>query len=129
MNGPADPRLAAEAHAAGDPGREERLSRDRSLTMWIYAFYGAALVFGVSAIVAIIMNYIKREDVRGSFLESHFRWQIRTFWWTMLWGTIGGITALILVGWLILGVLFIWYVYRIVKGILRLNDGRAMYAP
>ena len=98
----------------------------KSLTTIIYALYAASFLFGISAIAAIMMNYIKKEDVAGTFLESHFRWQMRTFWFGLLWMVIGGITVFILVGWLILCVNTLWIVYRIVKGWLNLNDNKPM---
>ena len=57
-----------------------------------------AFVFGWTSIIAIIINYIKRDDVRGTFLESHFRWQASTFWWCVLWLVIGAVLYLLLVG-------------------------------
>lgn len=98
----------------------------KSLTAIIYALYAASFLFGISAVAAIMMNYIKKEDVAGTFLESHFRWQMRTFWFGLLWMVIGGITVFILVGWLILCVNTLWIVYRIVKGWLNLNDNKPM---
>ena len=98
----------------------------KSMTTIIYALYAASFLFGISAIAAIMMNYIKRDDVAGTFLESHFRWQIRTFWFGLLWGVIGAITTLILVGWLVLFVNTLWIIYRIVKGWLNLNDNKSM---
>lgn len=100
----------------------------KTLTTIIYALYAASYFVGITAIVAIVINYIKKEDVAGTFLESHFRWQIRTFWFGMLWGVLGGITALIVIGWAVLIADGIWIVYRIVKGWLRLNDNKPMYA-
>jgi uncharacterized membrane protein len=82
---------------------------------------------GITAIVAIVMNYVKKDDVAGTFLESHFRWQIRTFWFGLLWGILGCITTVVGVGWLVLAANGIWLIYRIVKGWLRLNDNKAMY--
>jgi uncharacterized membrane protein len=82
---------------------------------------------GITAIVAIVMNYVKKDDVAGTFLESHFRWQIRTFWFGLLWGILGCITVVVGVGWLVLAANGIWLIYRIVKGWLRLNDNKAMY--
>ena len=99
----------------------------RNITMVIYALYAVSFVVGITAIVAIIMNYVKKEDVAGTFLESHFRWQIRTFWFALLWGAIGGITFIVIIGWFVLIADGIWVIYRIVKGWLRLNDGKAMY--
>jgi uncharacterized membrane protein len=99
----------------------------KNLTMVVYALYAAAFLFGITAIIAIMINYIKRDDVAGTFLASHFRWQMRTFWFGLLWGVIGGITTLILVGWFILGANTLWIIYRIVKGYLNLNDNKSMY--
>ena len=101
---------------------------DKSLTSLIYLFYALSLVLGVTALVAIVMNYVKRDDVRGTWLESHFRWQIRTFWFSLLWGALGVITFLLIVGWFILIADLLWFIYRIVKGWIRLNDGKPMYA-
>jgi uncharacterized membrane protein len=71
-----------------------------------------------------MINYIKREEVKGTFLESHFDWQIHTFWYTLLWSVLGFITLLVGVGFVILIIDAIWFIYRIVKGVLYLNDGK-----
>jgi uncharacterized membrane protein len=94
-----------------------------TLTHVIYGLYAASLLVGITAIAAIIINYVKRDDVKGTFLESHFNWQIRTFWWGLLWSVIGFITMFILVGFAVLLANGIWIIYRIIKGWLRLNDG------
>ncbi|MDR1936110.1 MAG: hypothetical protein LBS49_11140 [Candidatus Accumulibacter sp.] len=99
----------------------------KTLTTVIYALYAASFFVGVTAIVAIVMNYVKKDDMAGTFLESHFRWQIRTFWFGLLWGVLGYITVLLVFGWLILAANGVWMIYRIVKGWLRLNDNKAMY--
>jgi len=99
----------------------------KTLTTVIYALYAASYFVGVTAIVAIVMNYVKREDVVGTYLESHFRWQIRTFWFGLLWGVLGAITLMLIVGWFVLIANGIWIICRIVKGWLRLNDGKPMY--
>lgn len=99
----------------------------KTLTTIIYALYAASLLVGITAIVAIIMNYIKKKDVAGTFLESHFRWQIRTFWFGLLWSIVGVITFIIAIGWFVLAANGIWVIYRIVKGWLRLNENKPMY--
>ena len=99
----------------------------KTLTTIIYALYAASFLVVITVIVAIIMNYVKKEDVAGTFLESHFRWQIRTFWFGLLWGVLGGITMLIVVGWFVLIADSIWIIYRIVKGWLQLNQNKPMY--
>lgn len=101
--------------------------------------FGAASVVGSfllgwPSIIAVIINYVKRSDVRGTWLESHFRWQIRTFWYALAWVVLVGIVSLpltvIVVGfatWAVgLFVLGCWAVYRIARGWLRLNDHQPM---
>ena len=99
----------------------------KNLTTLIYALYAASFLIGITSIVAIVMNYIKKEDVAGTFLESHFRWQIRTFWFGMLWGVLGALTFVLVIGWFVLIANGIWIIYRIAKGWLRLNDNKPMY--
>ncbi len=93
-----------------------------------------AFIFGWPSIIAVIINYVKRGDARGTWLESHFTWQIRTFWFAVLWAGIvfitGALLAIVLIGFAIwfvgLFVLGCWAVYRIAAGWLRLNDRRAI---
>ena len=99
----------------------------KTLTMVIYALYAASFLLVITAIVAIVINYVKKGDVTGTFLESHFRWQIRTFWFGLLWGVLGAIASLVIVGWFVLVANVVWIIYRIVKGWLLLNDNRPMY--
>lgn len=105
----------------------EREQSAKTLTAVIYALYAASFLVGISALVAIVINYVKQNDVAGTFLESHFRWQIRTFWFGLLWGIIGGITSLILIGWLVLLANAVWIIYRLVVGWINLNDNKPMY--
>ena len=122
----------------------------QSLIDWtqiIYALHAASLLIGIvgtatvvgafllgwPSIIAVILNYLKRSDVRGTWLESHFRWQIRTFWFGALW--VGLCTLFIvmtlgiglIVVWLPIGIVTIWFIYRIVRGWLALRDRRPMY--
>ena len=96
----------------------------KTLTTVVYALQAAGFLVGITWIVAIVIDYVKRDEAKGTWLESHFRWQIRTFWWGLLWGAIGVITFLIIIGWLILVADAIWIIYRIVKGWLYLNDDK-----
>jgi len=105
----------------------EREQSAKTLTAIIYALYAASFFIGISCIVAIVINYIKREDMQGTFLQSHFRWQIRTFWFALLWGILGAITTFILIGWAVLFANTVWVIYRLAKGWLRLNENKAMY--
>ena len=105
---------------------EERIRSLRGLTQIVYVLYALSYFGAVPAIVGIIINYIKKEEVAGTWLESHFRWQIRTFWFGLLWAVIGMATLFILVGVAILFANFCWIIYRIVKGWLNLNDAKPM---
>jgi uncharacterized membrane protein len=91
-----------------------------------------AFVFGVPSIIAVVINYVKRDEARGSFLESHFQWQIRTFWFALLWFVIGALLFVTVIGVpLALMVFFadgLWAIYRIARGWFALRNGNAMYA-
>lgn len=104
----------------------------KDITTLIYLLQGIALLIPPTALVAIVINYVKRSDVKGSILESHFRWQIRTFWFSLLWFAIA--TVLIftiigaIVGYPVLVIAYIWWIYRFVKGWLTLNKQQPMYS-
>lgn len=125
-------------------------SQEASLIGWtqlIYGLHAFSLVMGIvgtatiigafltgwPSIIAVILNYVKRGDVAGTWLESHFRWQIRTFWYGLLWVVlcIGFIIVTfglgILIAWIPLGLVSLWFIYRIVRGWMRLNARRPMY--
>jgi uncharacterized membrane protein len=111
------------------PNTEQQLASLKTLTTVIYALYALSIFAGISAIVAIVLNYIKVDEAKGTWLESHFSWQIRTFWWSVVWAVVGGLTVFILIGFVVWGVAFVWFVYRIAKGWLNLNDGKPMPLP
>lgn len=132
--------------AAGVAGVDEGLI---TYTHAIYALHSLAVLIGVTtaativgsfvcgipSIVAVIMNYARRDATRGTFLESHFRWQIRTFWFALLWALLIWAVSLplffVLIGFgtLLAGfiALAIWIVYRVARGWLALRDRRPMY--
>jgi len=93
-----------------------------------------AFLFGWPSIIAVIINYVKRNETRGTWLESHFTWQIRTFWFAVLWsciiGILGAVFLIVLVGlgiWIVgFFILGVWAIYRIARGWLRLRDRRAV---
>ncbi len=96
-------------------------------------FIVTAFLSGWPSIIAVVMNYIKRGEAQGTFLESHFRWQIRTFWFALLWVVLAVLAGLTLVG-LPLAVLIavaagVWVLYRIVRGWLRLVSEKGMPLP
>jgi uncharacterized membrane protein len=122
-----------------------------SLVSWTHAIYalhafslltgilGAATVVGAfligwPSIIAVIMNYIRRGEARGSWVESHFRWQIRTFWFGLLWISLCFAFIFITLGigiiiaWLPMALVGFWFIYRIARGWMALSAGRPMYA-
>ena len=118
-----------------------------SYTHWMYALHAAsallgvltsaavatAFVFSIPSIIAVIMNYVKRGEVRGTWLDSHFGWQLRTFWFAALWIVLIGLFSAPLVllfglglaTWVLgIAVVGIWVIYRVVRGWHALKDGR-----
>ncbi|AWD69404.1 MULTISPECIES: DUF4870 family protein [Acinetobacter] len=87
-----------------------------------YILYILGFFVGLTPIVAIIMNYLKRNEMRGTWLESHSDWQIRTFWVSLIGYLIGGLLTTILIGFGILFIVFIWHIYRLAKGLMALNN-------
>jgi uncharacterized membrane protein len=110
---------------AGSGKTSEELASLRTITTVVYALQALSFAFGVTALVGLIINYVKRDDVAGTLYESHFNWQIRTFWWGLLWGVLGSILIFAFgLGLVVLFVAWIWAIYRVVKGWLKLNDGK-----
>ena len=90
------------------------------------AFVLTAFLTGWPSLIAIILNYAKQGDTRGSYLESHFRWQIRTFWFAFLWLIFAGLLFITVIGFpialLLVCFIGLWVLYRIIRGLLRLMD-------
>jgi uncharacterized membrane protein len=104
--------------------------------------FGAATVlgsflFGWPSIIAVIINYVKRGEARGTWLESHFRWQIRTFWFALLWAVLIALIsiplAVVVIGigtWVLgMALLGLWAIYRVARGWIRLNNHEDMPLP
>jgi uncharacterized membrane protein len=105
-----------------------QLEANKRLTHIIYALYGLGyFTGGTTWLAAIIINYVKRDDVNGTLLESHFTWQIRTFWWSLIWCVLSVPLMFVLIGFVTLAANFIWVLYRVIKGWVDLNDNRPMY--
>jgi uncharacterized membrane protein len=127
------------------------LDASPSMERWTHILYGlhalglvigafgassviGAFLFGWPSIIAVILNYVKRSEVRGTWLESHFTWQIRTFWFAVLWAAIVAVVSLplmlVLVGfatWAVgLALLGFWAIYRIARGWIRLNNRQSI---
>ena len=112
------------------PGTNNNLteSEAKKFTFAVYILQALSFVFIITAVAGIVINYIKEDDVRGSWLESHFDWQKRTFWYGLLWTVLGTLSIFLLfIGWVILVVVSVWLIYRIAKGWIYLVDGKPLY--
>ena len=107
-----------------DEAQQEELRR---FAFSVYILQALGFILLITPIIGVIINYLKDDDVRGSWLESHFRWQKATFWYGLLWFALGALTQWILIGWVVLCLLAIWLVYRIARGWICLVDGKEMY--
>ena len=94
------------------------------------AFVVTAFLSGWPSILAVLLNYVKRDATRGTYLESHFRWQIRTFWFALLWLVIGAILVVTIIGiplaWILVMLVGLWVLYRMIRGVARLMDDAPM---
>lgn len=109
---------------------DPKFASQRQLVIIIYALYGSAFFLGgIPALVAIIINYIKRGEMTDPVLKSHFTWQIRTFWISIALAIVGSITLLIGIGAVILFGALVWNIYRLVRGVLSILENKAMPLP
>ncbi len=107
---------------------EAQLDELKKYTFAVYILQALGFVTGgLTSLIGVIISYIKDEDVRGSWLESHFRWQKATFWYGLLWTVLGILTTWIMIGYLVLPAVSIWLIYRIARGWIYLVDGKEMY--
>ena len=91
-----------------------------------YILYFVGFAVGITGLIAIIMNYIKRDEMRGTWLESHVDWQIKTFWWSLLGYVLSFILLFVLIGYITGLIVLVWHVYRLIKGVIALNDNKAI---
>lgn len=119
---------AQQAHHEKSPHNKAALKTpEKNIATMVYALQALALLIPFTIIAGVIINYVKIDDVKGTWLESHFRWQMRTFWFALLWFMLGIITFVIGIGYFILFANAVWVIYRMIKGWLRLHEGKAMY--
>jgi len=108
------------------PNDTER--RARTLVLAVYILYGVGLVTGLAFVVGVVIAHLKRDEA-PPWLRTHFTFQIRTFWISLLWGVVGVLTTWLLVGFLFLAWSFVFVLVRTVKGFLRLNNGLPIADP
>jgi uncharacterized membrane protein len=106
-------------------GNKQATPEQKNIVLLVYILQAASFLVGVTAIAALILAYIKREEMRGTWLESHINWQIKTFWYGLL-GFIGVLLLVVLIGGFILLATAIWVIFRIVKGWLAYSEGKSV---
>jgi uncharacterized membrane protein len=111
---------------------DTQLQSRKNLAWWLYLFHAASLVFSLGAFswIPLIISYIKRPDAAGTFVYSHHSWQIRSFWWYVVWMALGGLLWLTIIGIPLAMVVFfaawVWKAYRLLRGFFALNDNKPM---
>jgi uncharacterized membrane protein len=98
---------------------------ERTLVLVAYVLHLIGAVAGVTSLIGLIVNYVKRNGYDDCF-ATHHAWMIRSFWWAILWCVVGLVTTIVLIGWAILLVVWVWYVYRHVRGLIALLNGQPM---
>ena len=103
----------------------------QGLTLLTHVLYGLHTLSwfsgGIFSVVAIIINYVKRPDLPDDFFRSHFRWQSRSFWFTLLWLLLAApLWLLVIPGWVAYTVIGLWYLYRFIRGWWSFSEGRTM---
>ncbi|WP_273265890.1 DUF4870 family protein [Flexistipes sinusarabici] len=106
---------------------DDKLCRLKTVINVVYILQAVYFVFGITLIIAVIIDYVKRGDAENTWMASHIKWQIRSFWYTVLWSVLGGILIPVGIGFVILAAANIWLIYRIVKGWLKLIDKEELY--
>jgi uncharacterized membrane protein len=111
---------------------DTKLQSAKNLAFWLYVFHGVSflLSLGLFSWIPLIINYIKRDDAEGTFVYSHHNWQIRSFWWYLFWMVLGFVLFATFIGiplaWLIWTGAWIWKAYRLIKGMIYLNENKPM---
>ena len=110
------------------PIDDARTEQARKLATICYALYAVSCIVGVTAVAAIIINYLKRDEVSGTWVASHFEWQIKTFWYGLAGAAVSWVLMFILIGFPLMLAVAVWVIYRVVKGWLALNDRKPVDA-
>ncbi len=111
---------------------DESTETQKTWLWWLYLMHGASLAFSLGALsfIPLVINYIKRDETDGTFLRTHHSWQIRSFWWYIVWIVVGGVLFATIIGiplaWLVWLGAWIWKAYRLIKGFLDLGNNRPM---
>jgi uncharacterized membrane protein len=106
---------------------ETDLAAAKNAAQLVYILQAVGFFVGLTWIAGVIINHVKRDQAVGTWVDSHFRWQIRTFWFGLLWSVVGVLLSVIVVGFAVLAVSYVWMIYRVVKGWVDFSSGKPMY--
>ena len=98
----------------------------RTITIVAYVLHLLGAMFGLPSIVALIINYVVKNDGHGEMIDSHQSWMIRSFWFALLGCIISGILVIIIIGWVGFVVVWLWYVWRHIRGLIDLAENKTM---
>lgn len=112
--------------ALGQDTRVVVTDQQKNIVLLVYILQALSFVAGVTAIAGLIVNYLKRDEVRGTWLASHVSWQIKTFWYALLGSVIGLLLLIVGIGLLVLPLVALWYIYRIIKGWLAYSESKEL---
>ena len=106
---------------------DTRTDSAKSWAWWLYVAHGLSFVFTLGALsfIPLILNYIKRPETDGTFVHSHHGWQIRSFWWYVVWMAVGWVLFATIIGiflaWIVWGCAWLWKAYRLIRGFIALE--------
>ena len=99
----------------------------KSAAQLVYILQAVGFFVGLTWIAGVIVNYVKQDEAVGTWVETHFRWQVRTFWFGLLWSVVGALLTVVVIGIAVLAASYIWMIYRVIKGWLDFSAGKPMY--
>lgn len=109
-----------------DPGGDTGSEGERNIVLISYILHGCAVFTLITAVVGVIMNHLKVNDTRSEFIRSHHRWMLRTFWWGLLWAVICTVLTVVFIGVIGFFILAIWWIYRLVRGVIAFSERRPL---
>jgi uncharacterized membrane protein len=115
-------------NAISQPAVEAPAVNDKGYALAVYLLYLIGFLTGITALVGVIIAYVKKPTASG-FLQSHFQFQVRTFWIGLLYLGVGSFLLFLYIGGPILLWWFVWTLIRTIKGLILLNDGRPIPKP
>ncbi len=109
-------------------GVDASVESEHATVLLAYVLHLGGSIAAVPSLIGLSLNYLKRSEADQALMTHHV-WMTRTFWWALAWLVLGALTTAVFVGWLVIGIVWIWYVYRQLLGMIRLANGESMAVP